>query len=445
MTSSAGASSAGDPAHPPAAPAPAPARRYWLDWQRGLAVLFMVEVHVLDAWTVPGGRLGHERLYDALQFIGGLAAPGFLYMAGISQSLADQAAARRGAGPAARRSAAVDRGIWLLGVAYLFRIFSFVAGGAWGPGWGLPYVLGVDVLAVVGFGATLAVKLGAWHPRRPRLVLWGGLGLVLADFLWKGGWRWDGWQDVVKVDVLNVIAVGMVASAWLGIGRRRWVGVSLEAAAAVLAILATPWIAVWLGWRDQPEQLARLAAHPLERLLDVPLAYLHGRPPRSQFDLFNWIAFMLAGAAIAPLATGRSRPVALLSLAAALHLLGRAIDPLLRLPSVEPGFWWRESPSWFLTRLAICVAISGALQLVPGRAEPLLRWLSLLGRQSLPGYMVSVELTYGGAAAALARAVPMPWVVGLMVDMALATWVACRAWEWWTGRERRRAAASSAA
>ena len=76
-----------------------PRRKLWLDWQRGLAVLFMVEVHVLDAWLAPDARGGAA--YHALRMLGGFAAPGFLFMAGLSQALADGAAERKGV-PAAR-------------------------------------------------------------------------------------------------------------------------------------------------------------------------------------------------------------------------------------------------------------------------------------------------------------------------------------------------------
>ncbi len=420
--------------------APPPKRKLWLDWQRGLAVLFMIEVHILDAWIVPGGRAGHEALYDAFMFIGGLAAPGFLYMAGLSQALSDEAQARKGVAPAARRAAAVRRGLWLLGVAYLFRIFSFVLGGAFGPGWGLPYVLGLDVLSVAGFGLTLSVKLGAWHPRRPGLAVWGGLAVVLASALWRGAWRWEGWHDVVKVDVLNVIAIGMMLSAWLAIGRPRRLGLALTAGAALLVIFATPWLGAALGWRDQPWFLGQLSAHPLQKLLDVPAAYLYGLVPRSQFKLFNWVAFLLAGAAVAPLVTGRNRPFAILGLAAAIYVAGRVIDPLVAMPVSDPAFWWLNSPSWFLTRLAICVGLTGALQLVPDLAERPLGWLTVLGRQSLVAYIVSVLLTYGGTAQALGlmHAVPLPLLVSTMLNMVVVTLAICLAWEWWLAWERER-------
>jgi uncharacterized membrane protein len=422
-----------------------PQRKHWLDWQRGLAVLFMIEVHILDAWIVPGGRGGHESIYDALMFLGGLAAPGFLYMAGLSQALADEAQARKGKDPAARRAAAIQRGLWLLGVALLFRLFSYVSGNAFGsPAWGLPFVLGVDVLAAAGFGMTMAVQLGAWHPRRPRLAVWGGLALVLLSFLWRGAYRGPYWHDVVKVDVLNVLALGMMLSAWLSVGRSRAVGVALTAGAALLVILATPWVAVALEHRDQAAFLQQLAADPVAKLLDVPLAYVYGVPPRSQFMLLNWVAFLLAGAAVAPLATGKSRPLTFLLLAAGIYGLGQVLLAL-PLPSLDNTFWWRNAPSWFLSRLAIHVALTGALQLLPDLVEPALRWLTMLGRQSLPGYIVSVLLTYGGPAAALGlmKALAFPALGWSMVAMVAVTWAVCRAWEAWLAWEKRRLAAAT--
>jgi hypothetical protein len=425
-----------------------PKRKHWLDWQRGLAVLFMIEVHILDAWIVPGGRVGHERLYDLLMFLGGLAAPGFLFMAGLSQALADEAHARKGLDPVARRRAAVERGLWLLGVSYLFRLFSYVTGNAVGsPSWGFPFVLGVDVLAVAGFGMTMAVKLGAWHPRRPRLAVWGGLGLVLVSVLWRGAWRGPSWHDVVKVDVLNVLALGMMLSAWLSVGRPRAVGVALTAGAALLVVFATPWVAVALQHRDQAAFVEALAAHPISKLLDVPLAYVYGVPPRAQFMLLNWVAFLLAGAAVAPLATGPSRPLAFLLLALGLYGLGRLISPWLVLPSADNTFWWMNAPSWFLTRLALHVGLTGALQLLPDLVEPALRWLTLLGRQSLTGYISSVLLTYGGPAAGLGlmKALAFPALGWSMLAMVAVTWAACRAWEAWLGWEKQRLAAAAGA
>jgi uncharacterized membrane protein len=352
---------------------PPPSRRkHWLDWQRGLAVLFMVEVHVLDAWLAPGVERGTA--HAVLLMIGGFAAPGFLYMAGLSQALADAAQERKGVAPGARRLQALRRASWLLGVAYGFRLAEFALGGAW---------------------------------RRP-----------------------GGWQDLLKVDVLNVIAVGLVAAAVLAVGRAGRTAAILSGLAALAVVLSTPPIADALRHYDLPragaavDAAARVAPNPVA---DVALAYLYGSWPRANFHLFNWVAFLLAGAAVAPLARGAARPLAWLGLGAALFALGLAAD---RGPDVYAyQSFWRTSPAWFAMRLGICLGLTGVLQLVPDRAERALSWLSTLGRQSLVAYLASVELTYGAAAGPLRRSLSFGATVSGIAAMIAVTWAISVAWE----------------
>jgi hypothetical protein len=364
-------------------------RKLWLDWQRGLAVLFMVEVHVLDAWLSPAARGAPWPLgllpgswitpHAVLNMIGGLAAPGFLYMAGLSQGLADAAQERKGVPPRERRARALRRALWLLGVAYGFRVAEYVLGGAWS---------------------------------RP-----------------------GGWADVLKVDVLNVIAVGLALSAVLSVGRPRRVGAAAVALAALAVALATPVVADVLRHYDAPQAGAAARVAP-SRLLDVLYAYLYASWPRANFHLFNWVAFLLAGSALAPLALRRDRPLAWLSLAAALFALAWWADGWA--PVYAYQSFWRTSPSWFGMRLAVCIALSGALQLLPDAAERALAWLTRMGRQSLVGYIASVELTYGALLEWLSwRAAGRPLrgslsfgatVLGILAMIAV-TWAISVGWE----------------
>src|SRR5512136_3141163 len=100
--------------------AEAPRRKLWLDWQRGLAVLYMLEWHTWDSWRADPAAAGP--VHELLGLVGGFAAPSFLYMAGMSQLLGDAAQERKGIPVGVRREGAVRRALWLLGVAYLFRI-----------------------------------------------------------------------------------------------------------------------------------------------------------------------------------------------------------------------------------------------------------------------------------------------------------------------------------
>jgi hypothetical protein len=218
-------------------------------------------------------------------------------------------------------------------------------------------------------------------------------GFRVAEYVLGGAWgRPGGWNDILKVDVLNVIAVGLALSALLSVGRPRPLGVAAVAVAAAAVVLATPVVADVLRHYDAPRtaEMARVAPG---RAVDLLYAYLYASWPRANFHLFNWVAFLLAGSAMAPLALGRNRPLAWLAIAAGLFAVSWWADRW------EPVYayqsFWRTSPSWFGMRLAVCIALSGVLQFVPDGAERALAWLTLMGRQSLVGYVASVELTYG--------------------------------------------------
>jgi uncharacterized membrane protein len=172
-------------------------RKLWLDWQRGFAVLFMIEVHVLDAWLLPAEKSGTA--FDVFQGIGGFAAPSFIFMAGLSQVLADAALAAKGVPVGERRKGALRRGLWLFGVAYLFRVVEFILGGAW------------------------RAPLGDWP------------------------------TSLFIVDVLNVIAVSLLMTALIAVGTPRWLHLALAGLGCLFFVGLTPPVA---GWEHEPNRLA---------------------------------------------------------------------------------------------------------------------------------------------------------------------------------------------
>jgi uncharacterized membrane protein len=324
-------------------------RKLWLDWQRGLAVLMMVEWHTYDAWRADA--VAHGRGHAVLSIVGGFAAPSFLYMAGLSQLLADGALERKGVPAAERRRRAVRRALWLLGVAYLFRAVEFVLGGAW---------------------------------RVP-----------------------GGWEGILKVDVLNVIAASLLASAVLTVGLRPRAQAAVALGAAAAVALLAPVVAGW--------------DRPASRLLD----YLYSEWPRGLFFLFPWAAFLLAGAGLAALARREPRPPLWIGLGAALFAAGWA-------GSLGPDLYahqdfWRTSPAWVAMRLGAVVATSGALQLLPASADRWLSFLRTMGRHSLLGYFVSIELPYGMLSSALHKRLGMGTAVAGVVAVIAATWAASAA------------------
>lgn len=162
-------------------------RRAYLDWLRGVAVLIMVEAHTLDSWTRVEDR-GHPAFAWAM-IVGGFGAPIFLFLAGVALALAAGSRIRKGRTDAEAAALARKRGWQIFGLAFLFRLQSWlISGGA------------------------------------PAMTL-------------------------LKVDILNIMGVSMIAAALLwGLGRNRWSrAVLLAGAAAAVAMLtpvvrATPWL-----------------------------------------------------------------------------------------------------------------------------------------------------------------------------------------------------------
>ena len=129
-------------------------RHAYLDWVRGVAVLIMIEAHVLDSWTVTADR--SRALFGYAMILGGFGAPLFLFLAGVAVILSAESKFRKTGDFAAAWSATQKRGWQLFGLAFLFRLQSFILGG----GHNAIGLLKVDILNIMGPGIAMAAILG---------------------------------------------------------------------------------------------------------------------------------------------------------------------------------------------------------------------------------------------------------------------------------------------
>ncbi|MFN7984792.1 MAG: heparan-alpha-glucosaminide N-acetyltransferase domain-containing protein [Vicinamibacterales bacterium] len=146
--------------------APLAARRHYIDWARGIAVLIMIHAHVLDAWTLPAER--KSLAFGYLNVLGGFAAPLFLWLAGLSLMLSAARGLTRGQRRADVAATLMRRGAEIFVLAFIFRAQSFIVS----PGNPLVSLLRVDILNIMG------------------------PSLVGAAFLWRlaPGQRWASWS-----------------------------------------------------------------------------------------------------------------------------------------------------------------------------------------------------------------------------------------------------------
>lgn len=161
-------------------------RRTYIDWLRGVAVLIMIEWHAIDAWTANDERVGW--FFGTLAFLGGWAAPLFLFLAGIALPLAMDSHMRKGL--SAREAAWMlqKRGWQIWVIAHIFRFQSYVMN----P-WAVWHsVLKPDILNILGLGMVIvAFCWGRSSSTRGRMAwLLGPALLVLIIAPLSREWLW---------------------------------------------------------------------------------------------------------------------------------------------------------------------------------------------------------------------------------------------------------------
>ncbi len=154
--------------------APPSDRKGYLDWLRGVGVLVMIQGHVIDSWTIAADR--DRDAYHWITFVGGIGgAPVFLFLAGVAMVLGAEARIRRGRTKAEASVRAPRRGRQIFGLAFLFRLQSWVISG--GSPWTL---LKVDILNVMGVSMIAADLLrGAGRGRWSRAMLFAAAAVVI--------------------------------------------------------------------------------------------------------------------------------------------------------------------------------------------------------------------------------------------------------------------------
>lgn len=156
----------------------------------------MIQCHVFNAYARPDVR--QSGTYILSQFVGGMAAPLFLFMAGMTLAFQMESVAKRETGRMARWLAALRRGAYVLAVAYLFRL-SCVVAMLPKPDWnelakvdilncmGLAmlccsFVAVFDLRARVRAALAVAAVIAAVSPLVANLP-WGEAPIVLQDYL----------------------------------------------------------------------------------------------------------------------------------------------------------------------------------------------------------------------------------------------------------------------
>lgn len=302
----------------------------YIDWMRGLACVLMFQTHAYDSWL--GGAARQSSFFGYSQLLGSLPAPLFLFLAGISLALGAERLESKGMARLQISRSFLRRGSLILGAGLIFRLQEYLISYPWAP-----------------------------------------------------------WTDLLRVDILNVIGLGLMACAVVSLmpGRRARVVFAVACAAAIA--LATP------------------PLYSTHRPLHIPwwlASYINGGHtefrPGWLFAFFPWVGFTFAGAAagfvLLRMAALKKEVWAFPltgALGAVLWLLARWLDALpVQVYSVYN--YWLTSPNYFLARVGVMLMLLSVAWMWC-KVKPGWVWgpLIQLGKTSLLVYWVHIEFVYG--------------------------------------------------
>jgi uncharacterized membrane protein len=302
-----------EPSEPSATP---DARIRAFDLARGLAIVFMVMIHVLGhygndaSWASPLGQV--------VIFLGGpTAAPVFMFLMGASLTFS-----RRGSASGIAR-----RGLWLLFLAYMLNVLRGVLPATLGLATGYvteadisPYTPAtlmtlVDIHQMAGLALLVIAAMTAFLTRSGRLALRAGLiGLavvvgVVSPFLWGTttgvppvdlglallwGTDWNVFFPLFPWIVYPLVGFAYGRTLVGQPDRRRFVrrmglvGLAVMLAGGAIIAVAHPSIGVEDYWRQRPGVLLAILGLVLAwlALADVVVARVRSNPV---FDrLYGW-------------------------------------------------------------------------------------------------------------------------------------------------------------
>lgn len=163
-------------------------KRYpYLDWLRGLAVLIMIQCHTFNSLARIDLREGGP--YVLSQFVGGMAAPLFLFMAGMTTGFQMESLAGREPNARRRWLVALKRGGYILAIAFAFRFTNWAASF---PKSTLAEFLKVDILNCMGVGLAVLAACALYEgAARARIAAAAGFAIALAAPVMANlDWSW---------------------------------------------------------------------------------------------------------------------------------------------------------------------------------------------------------------------------------------------------------------
>jgi uncharacterized membrane protein len=184
---------------------------------RGLAVVVMIQCHAFNSFARLNLRDGG--LYVLSQFVGGMAAPLFLFMAGMTLAFQMESLERREPSPRWRWLVSLRRAGYILGIAFAFRISNWLGSL---PGGSPGEIIKVDILNCMGVAmAVFAVAAVFGSAGRARLAAALAIAIAVASPL-MAHLPWEGAPSLLREYLVPIPGRGRFpffpCASYLGFG-----------------------------------------------------------------------------------------------------------------------------------------------------------------------------------------------------------------------------------
>jgi uncharacterized membrane protein len=157
----------------------------FLDWMRGLAVVIMIQCHTFNSFSRLDIR--EQGPYVLSQFIGGMAAPLFLFMAGMTMAFQMDSLQKRESSMLRRWLISLKRAGYILLLAFLFRFSNWLLSFPKGT---FAELMKVDILNCMGAALLVLSAVAVFDSNgRARYALAAGLAIAgLAPVMSNLNW-----------------------------------------------------------------------------------------------------------------------------------------------------------------------------------------------------------------------------------------------------------------
>jgi uncharacterized membrane protein len=392
--------------------AQAASRLAFIDVLRGVGVVLMIQLHTSHGWVRPELRTGS--LWGSTQFWGGLAAPIFLMLAGVSFGVRMARAHSRGRLP--DYGLELRRALQLVVLGYLLRLQMWFidAGGFARPEAYVAQALLLSAYALAFFA--LAQDRLDWKQHAGAAC--AAIGLFVVGLFQVARHAPDRLTGLLRVDVLQCIGGSLALVIAVAAAHRR--GFRLRrfyAIAAIAVAFIAAWTRTWVPGPFAPAIAGYFGQWPAEP----------GKSIVGLFPLFPWAAYAFAGAAFG-LTWARTpserltRNLIWLGFAAlCIALATRESNDFVH--AVLERSPWLTQPVRVTQRVAWVVALGGVCAATQTWMPVLVAPLETIGRTSLLLYWVHLEFAFGAASSAFSRSLGFtPWAIGT-IGLILAMWL----------------------